>query len=126
MPAVKRKSTNFEMTSRLTKRAVARILIAVQNKLHEMVMEKIQTEGEYNASEVRQALEHPETMDVVQRNIREEKLRLVDKKHNGPVFKTQMSLIGERNMSPDGRFKEDDGNLDPEEAHLVSNSATYG
>lgn len=29
MPAVKRKSRGFEMTSRLTKRAVARILIAV-------------------------------------------------------------------------------------------------
>lgn len=83
-----------------------------------MIKDKIELEGEYDASDVRQALDHPETVNVVQRNIKEEKLRLVDKERNGPVFKTQMSLIGERNMSPDGRFKEDDHDFDPEEAHL--------
>ena len=34
MPQVKRKTRGFEMTSRLTKRAIARILVAVQNKLY--------------------------------------------------------------------------------------------
>ena len=37
MAQVKRKSRGLEMTSRLTKRAVARILVAVQIKLQELV-----------------------------------------------------------------------------------------
>ena len=34
MAQVKKKTRGFEMTSRLTKRAIARILVAVQNKLY--------------------------------------------------------------------------------------------
>ena len=60
MPAVKRKTRGFEMTSRLTKRAIARILVAVQNKLHTMINDATQHEN-LDPALVREALEHPET-----------------------------------------------------------------
>ena len=59
MPAVKRKAKGgFEMTSRLTKRAIARILVAVQNKLYKMVNDATQSEN-LDPALVREAMEHP-------------------------------------------------------------------
>jgi hypothetical protein len=57
MATIKRKTGGFETTSRLTKRAVARILLAVEEKLLRMISEA--TEGEYNATDLREALAHP-------------------------------------------------------------------
>jgi len=67
MPLIKKKTRAMEMTTRLTKRAVARILIAVQNKLHSLVKDFI--DAEHDPSDVREALDHPQTKDVVQRHI---------------------------------------------------------
>lgn len=57
MATIKRRTGGFEMTSRLTKRAVARILIAVQDKLLRMISDA--TGSEYNAEDLREALAHP-------------------------------------------------------------------
>ena len=66
MPLVKKKTRGLEMTSRLTKRAVARILIAVNQKLHEIVKDFV---GDFNPEYVKEALAHPETKGVVQKHI---------------------------------------------------------
>ena len=55
MPLVKRKVKGFQMTSRLTKRAIARVLVAVQNKLYQMINEKTQSEN-LDPALVREAL----------------------------------------------------------------------
>ena len=87
MPRKKTKKRGLEMTSRLTKRAVSRILIALQNKLHRLISDV--TGGEHHPDDVREALDHPETKQVVQRHIAGEGIRLVDpERSNARVFKT--------------------------------------
>ena len=110
MPAVKRKTKGLEMTSRLTKRAIARILVAVQNKLHEMINEKIINQN-LDPALVREALLHPETALVTQTMIADGKIFLVHpKRRNTKLFQTQMSIIGEKGAragttSPDARHQ---------------------
>ena len=124
MATIKRKTGGFETTSRLTKRAVARILLAVEEKLLRMISEA--TEGEYNATDLREALAHPQTKGVVQKHILAENIRLQNPLGGRPVYAAQMSLIGEKgdsaaNMSPNNKnFQNED--IDPEEALLVSNN----
>lgn len=54
MSQTKRKSQGFKMTSRLTKRAVAQILMLVQDKLHRVITNVT----EYDPELVREALDH--------------------------------------------------------------------
>ena len=120
MVQVKRKTKGLEMNTRLTKRAVGRILTAIQHKLHSMIVDF--TGGEHNPEDVHEALADPLAKAVVQRHIQRGGMKLVDDS-NKTVYKTQMSLIGEKgdravNESPGGDF--DDDHVDPEEAHLVS------
>ena len=113
------------MTSRLTKRAAAQILSAVQDKLQRMISEL--TGGEHDPADVREALEHPQAKGVVQKHILAEGIRMTDpNRGNKSVFKTQMSLIGEKgdravNESPGQDVMEED--IGPEDAHLVSETA---
>lgn len=123
MPLKKTKTRGLEMTSRLTKRAVARILIAVNNKLNEMMTDLMA--DEHDPEYVKEALEHPETKGVVQKHIQNERIKLVEPNSNATVYKTQMSLIGAKgeraaNESPEPKYKGDDETLDPEDARLVS------
>ena len=122
LPLIKRKARGMEITSRLTKRAVACILIAVQNKLHSLVQEFIDTE--YDPIDVREALEHQQTKDIVQKHIRRNTLKLVEPNSNATLFGQQMSLIGHigdaaADTTP-SRFKDGDDTVDPEDARLVS------
>lgn len=57
MPMMKKKSRGLEMTSRITKRAVARILIAVNNKLNRMLTDLMA--DEHDPEYVKEALAHP-------------------------------------------------------------------
>lgn len=112
------------MTSRLTKRAVARILIAVQDKLLRMISDA--TGSEYNAEDLREALAHPQTKGVIQRHILGEAIRLQDPVGGKPVYVSQMSLIGAKgdsavNASPTNKGQFMDEEIEPEEAQLVSN-----
>jgi len=87
MVQIKRKSNRVEMTSRLTKRAVARILVAVQQKLQRLISDL--TNNEHHPEDVREALEHPTTKDVVQKHIQAEGIRMTDPtRGNKSVFKT--------------------------------------
>lgn len=92
------------MTSRLTKRAVGQILSAVQDKLAQIITKFTQEDP----SLVREALEHSQVKRVVARNIKDNKIGLVDPMHNR-VYSTQMDIIGEKgferagNESPDAR-----------------------
>ena len=107
-PVVKRKTRGFEMTSRLTKRAIARILVAVQNKLHAMIENATVGEG-LDPALVREAMSHPETALVTQTMIADGKIFLVHpKRRNTKLFQTQMSIIGEKGdragmTSPDAK-----------------------
>lgn len=76
---------------------------------------------------MREALDHPETRNVVKKHIQNEGLKLVEPTSNATVYKRTMSLIGEKgdraaNESPEPRFRVDDEDdfIDPEDAHLVS------
>lgn len=57
MATIKKKTGGFEMSSRLTKRAVARILLAVEDKLLRMVASQV--DGQFSATDLRMALAHP-------------------------------------------------------------------
>ena len=112
----------MQIETRVTKRAVARILIAVHDKLHSLVNQLIG--DEHDPSDVREALEHPAAKDVIQRYIMNEGIKLVEPTSNVVVYKQQMHLIGTEgdraaNASP-SRFKDGDDQIDPEDAHLVS------
>ena len=120
------------MTSRLTKRAIARVLVAVQNKLYQMVNDATQNEN-LDPALVREALDHPETQLVTQELIAGEKITLVHpKRRNTKLFQTQMSIIGEKGdraakESPSAKQQEDffnmenaDEGIDPDQAKLVS------
>lgn len=127
MVQIKRKSRGIEMTSRLTKRAVARILVAVQQKLQRMISDL--TNNEHDPEAVREALEDPKTKGVVQKHIQAEGIRMIDPtRDNKSVFKTQMSLIGDKGDSAMNAISADeeviDDGIDPEEAQLVSKTAT--
>ena len=88
MPQVKRKVKGFQMTSRLTKRAIARVLVAVQNKLYQMINEKTQSEN-LDPALVREALQHPQTQLVTQELIAGQKITLVHpKRRNTKLFQT--------------------------------------
>ena len=122
MPMIKRKSRGMEITSRLTKRAVARIIIAVQNKLHSLLKDLV--DAEHDPMDVREALNHPQTKDVVQRLINSQGIKLVEPNSNAVVYRQQMSLIGVKgdratDVSP-SRFQDGDDTVDPEDARLVS------
>ena len=127
MATVKRKTRGFQMTSRLTKRAVARILALVQDKLQRLISDV--TNNEHHPDDVREALDHPQTKNIVQSHIAGGGIRLVDRENqNAQVFKREMSLIGQKgdraaNESPDASALmggEGDDDLDPEDAQLVS------
>ena len=123
LPAVRKKTKNLEVRSRTTKRAVARILLAIQDKLQRMVSDV--TNNEHDPSLVREALEHPQTKSIVQRNIAANKIGLVDNRQS-KVYTAQMQLIGEKgdravNESPGGQ--DDAEQVEPEEARLEAEPA---
>ena len=123
MAQVRRKTKGLEMHTRLTKRAVGRILTAIQHKLHSMIVDY--TGGEHNPDDVREALADPLAKAVVQRHIQKAGIKMVDNS-NKTVYRQQMSLIGEKgdraaNESPGPNDFDDEDHVDPEEAHLVSN-----
>ncbi len=113
------------MSSRLTKRAVARILLAVEDKLLRMVASEVN--GQFSATDLKMALAHPQTKGVVQKHILAENIRLQAPNGGRPVYSGQMMLIGEKgdraaNESPShANFKNED--IDPEEALLVSTNS---
>lgn len=125
MATIKRKTGGFETSSRLTKRAVARILLAVEDKLLRMVAHEV--DGQFSATDLRMALAHPQTKGVVQKHILAENIRLQAPNGGRPVYSGQMMLIGEKgdraaNESPShANFKNED--IDPEEALLVSTNS---
>ena len=93
------------MTSRLTKRAVAQILMLVQDKLHRLMTNV--TKDEYDAELLRQALEHSQTKAVVQKHITDDNIRFMGQ-NNQQVFRAQMGLIGDKGYraadeSPDAK-----------------------
>ena len=85
------------------------------------------TGGEHDPADVREALQHPQAKGVVQKHILAEGIRMTDpNRGNKSVFKTQMSLIGDKgdravNESPGAEVMEED--IEPEDAHLVSETA---
>ena len=92
MATIKKKTGGFETSSRLTKRAVARILLAIEDKLLRMVASEV--DGQFSASDVRMALAHPQTKGVVQKHILAENIRLQAPNGGRPVYAGQMQLIG--------------------------------
>ena len=87
------------MTSRLTKRAVGQILIAVQDKLAQLIADYLPSE---DPALVKEALDQTDVKNVVQRHIKDENIGLVNPK-KGRVFRTQLSIIGDKGMERAGK-----------------------
>ena len=78
----------------MTKRAIALILLAVQNKLQKLVSQH--TEELLSPEEFKRAMTHPEVQEVVSKHILSENIQMVEPETKRPVYKKQMSIIGEK------------------------------
>ena len=59
----------------MTIRAVARILLAVQRKLEDLLVEH--TDENVSPEDIQRAMSHPATQEVVQRHVAKENIKLV-------------------------------------------------
>lgn len=108
----------------IKKRSVAQVLTTVKRKLRRLLSEVT----EHSPDQIDRALSNPDAERVLQRGITEGSIQLVDSDTQSPVFKRQMSKIGEKGYlaaieSPGASERgssrmEDDP--DPENAELVS------
>ena len=118
---VLKKGRSLELRSRVTIRAIARILLAVQRKLEDLLVDH--TEEHVSPDEIQRAMSHPMTQEVVQKHVAKENIKLVKKDSFEPVFQKQMSEIGMKGVAAAEGHPELDESLlevDPEEAELVS------
>jgi hypothetical protein len=115
--------TGLTMTSRVCKRAVGRILLFVKDRLVRLISD-VHRDLDYR--EIQEAMDDPESQQVVQQYIATAGIKLRHKNSNEEVFTRQMSLIGEKGQAAadddDDELHED---LDPEDAQLdVDDEAT--
>ena len=110
----------------MTKRAIGLILLAVQKKLQKLVSQH--TEEMLSPEEFHRAMTHPEVQEVMQKHILSEDIQMVEPETNKPIYRKQMSIIGEkgnraamespvRGSSPDASALCD---VEPEDAELVA------
>lgn len=114
----KKTQKGLTMDSRLTKRAIARVLVVVQKKLFSYVDNVVNVFG---FTAVADAFAEPEAQAVVQKHILSEGIKMTAPDSNQTIFKRQMSLIGEKGADADDDLCEEDLEHDPEEAKLVRN-----
>ena len=110
-----KKTKALELKSRVTVRAIWRILRAVQSKLIKALTEQLN--GDVTPDDIKRAMSHPATKEIVQKHMAKGNVKLVHKDSFEPVFQKQMSEIGEK-----GAAATNDDTLihDPEEAQLVA------
>lgn len=72
---VLKKGRSLELRSRVTIRAIARILLAVQRKLEDLLVEH--TDENVSPEDIQRAMSHPATQEVVQRHVAKENIKLV-------------------------------------------------
>ena len=117
-----KKGKSLELRSRVTLRAICRILFAVQRKLEKLVVPHVDDEA-VTPDDIKRAMSHPATQEVVQKHVAKGNVKLVHKDSLEPVFEKQMSEIGERGAAvAQGPSNADDTLLDcdPDDAKLVS------
>ena len=68
----------------MTIRAIARILLAVQRKLEDLLVEH--TDENVSPEDIQRAMSHPATQEVVQRHVAKENIKLVHRDSLEPVF----------------------------------------
>ena len=118
---VLKKGRSLELRSRVTIRAIARILIAVQRKLEDLLV--AHTDEHVSPDEIQRAMSHPATQEAVQKHVARGNVKLVHKDSLEPVFQKQMSEIGEKGVAAAQGPPELDESLldcDPDDAKLVS------
>ena len=93
---VLKKGKSLELKSRITIRAVCRILRAVQNKM-ERLLEDHCDEG-VTPDDLRRAMSHPETQEVLQKHVKKGNVKLLHKDSFEPVFEKQMSEIAQKGV----------------------------
>ena len=86
MPTKKilKKGRSLELRSRVTIRAIARILIAVQRKLEDLLV--AHTDEGVSPDEIQRAMSHPATQEVVQKHVAKGNVKLVHKDSLEPVY----------------------------------------
>ena len=94
---VLKKGKSLELRSRVTIRAIARILLAVQRKLEDLLVDH--TDEAVSPDEITRAMSHPATQEVVQKHVAKENIKLVHKDSFEPMFQRQMSEIGEKGVA---------------------------
>ena len=80
-----RKSKTLEMKSRMTKRAIAHILLALQSKLVKLVSQV--TEENLSPEEFHRAMTNPEVQEIVQKHILSQNIQMVEPNSRKPVYK---------------------------------------
>ena len=122
LPAHKTKSAKkFSYQTQIIKRSVARILNTVQHKLKRLISDVTN----HSPEEIQRALSNPEAEKVLKNYIRKGSIQLVDQQSQSPVYKRQMSKIGESGYraaaeSPGASDDEQSCHIEPEDAELVS------
>ena len=114
------------MSVKQTKRKIGRILFAVQSKLTQLLQSQC---SNYEGPELVAAMKDPKVRETIFTNLRRDSIKLVHRESNEPVFKRQITDLGERgeralNDSPN-QHEESKLEIDPEEATLQVDSKAY-
>ena len=118
-----KKGKSLELKSRVTVRALCRILNSLQKKLLKMMSKSEHYDDGVTPEDIRRAMSHPATHDIVQEHVKRENIKLVHRDSLKPVYQKQMSEIGERGAAAANAPQDYDEILDdckPEEATLVA------
>ena len=92
--------------------------MSVQRKLTKLLADH--TDEAVTPDDLKRAMSHPETQEVVKKHVAKGNVQLVHKDSLEPVFQKQMSEIGERGAAAAGGPDETLLDGDPDDAQLMA------
>ena len=81
-----KKGKTLELQSRVTVRALCRILQSLQKKLLKLMTMSEHYDDGVTPEDIKRAMSHPATQDVVQEHVKRENIKLVHRDSLKPVF----------------------------------------
>lgn len=128
--ATKEPGSPLKYRNILTKRAIAKVLAAIERKLTELIKE--QTEAEFasnneqiDVEQIQEVMQTKEMEHALKQQVSSGGVKLVNAKSGSPMFVKETKLIGEKGKAAvdanveDGYFDEDP-EAEPDDAKLVS------
>lgn len=86
------KNSTCKITSKITQRKIGKILSAVQEKLTALVKQN----GNLNEEDVQAAMNDYSVKKVILKNVKNQSIQLVHSQSNQPIYKREMSAIGQK------------------------------